>query len=51
MGITTNLGAIGIVAIIIAIVATVLAFIFNRPGKAPGADGCLRQIPARHLQL
>lgn len=33
MGVTTNLGAMGIVAIIIAIVATVLAFIFIVPEK------------------
>lgn len=33
MGITTNLGAMGIVAVIIAIVATVLAFIFIVPEK------------------
>ena len=42
-----------IVAVVLAIAATVLAFIFVVPGKAPGEAERLRQIPARlmHLQV
>lgn len=46
-----NLGAFGIIATILAIAATVVAFVMIVPGEQAGEAGPLRQVPPRRCEL
>lgn len=46
-----NMGAFGIIATILAIIATVAAFILVVPESKAGEAGPLRQVPPRRREL